>query len=154
MLRDQNSSCIVEWQQQSMHAVAWGHAPLTVGHFKLSKVMELWHRSVVGWRPPWENQTKLLTGICGGQSAIHSASQSRMMQSFSKERGARGSFHLEVVGKCVLFYRQRRQGWPEFLEILIWSSWNYLDCLFFSRGRIWVVLFRGTSSVLTWDKRS
>lgn len=66
----------------------------------LDKVMGLWYRSVVGWGPPWENQSKLLSETPDGQSAIHSASESGKMLSFTKERRTEGSFLKPVLPKA------------------------------------------------------
>lgn len=61
--------------------------PLAGGPHQAPKVMELWPRSVVGkdWLP-WENQPKPLSGIHGGQSALHSARHSGITLSLTKER--------------------------------------------------------------------
>lgn len=78
---------------------------------------------ICGWFP-WRNQTKLLSVSHGGQVVLRSASDSGMALSFL----------LGTVGKCVFFYSQRGQGWPEFLETPTCSSLNYLACLFCSRS--------------------
>lgn len=107
----------------------------------LGKVMEIWHRSVIGWGPLGK---PIQAGFQDGQSAIQSASQLGMMLFFAMERGSRGA-PVICRERCI----QRVQGWPEFLETPIWPSCNYLACLFCSKGgRVRVALFRGIAHVL------
>ena len=90
-------------------------------------------------------ETKVLSGIQGSQSVIALLVILEWTLSCTKEKRAGGSVRLGAVGEAVLFYSQRRQAWPEFLEAPIWSSWNCLACLFSTRySRVGTVFLRGT----------
>lgn len=149
MWRNPNSSCIVG-QQQSVHTwlVAmspWIWAHVRKGHGAPAQVCG-WMGTSLG-KPKqtvkWDSWWPVSCLFCQSfwnNAVIHQGEKTMWVMS---------------PGGCeeMCPFLQRGQGWPEFLEILMEPSWNYLVCLFCSRGgRVGVLVSRGISRVLTWAR--